>query len=82
MEIREMTIKDYDKVYNLWEETEIILKKSDEKQEIDRMIKRNPYTCLVGIIENEIVTIDNKEPAIVDRIVFVISKEVKNTFGK
>jgi ribosomal protein S18 acetylase RimI-like enzyme len=56
MEIREMTIKDYDKVYNLWEKTDIILKKSDEKQEIDRMIKRNPYTCLVGLIEDEIVS--------------------------
>ena len=56
MEIREMTIKDYDKVYSLWEKTDIILKKSDEKQEIDRMIKRNPYTCLVGLIEGEIVS--------------------------
>jgi ribosomal protein S18 acetylase RimI-like enzyme len=56
MEIREMTIKDYDKVYNLWEKTDIILKKSDEKQEIDRMIKRNPYTCLVGLIKDEIVS--------------------------
>lgn len=51
-----MKIKDYKKVYSLWEETDIILKKSDEKQEIDRMIKRNPYTCLVGLIENEIVS--------------------------
>jgi len=33
------------------------------------------------IIENEIVTIDKSEPAIVDSIVFVISKEVKNTLG-
>jgi hypothetical protein len=34
------------------------------------------------IIENDIVTIDNRDPAIVERIVFVISKEVKNIFGK
>jgi len=56
MEIREMTIKDYPEVYRLWEETDIILKKSDEKQEIDRMLKRNPYTCLVGLKDNEIIS--------------------------
>lgn len=52
-----MNINDYEEVYVLWEETDIILKKSDEKQEIDRMIKRNPYTCLVGEIDNEIVSV-------------------------
>ncbi|HMA60554.1 MAG TPA: GNAT family N-acetyltransferase [Halanaerobiales bacterium] len=57
MEIREMKIKDYQKVYSLWEETDIILKKSDEKQEIDRMLKRNPYTCLVGLRDDEIVSV-------------------------
>ena len=56
MEIREMKIEDYDQVYSLWEDTDIILKKSDEKQEIDRMIKRNPYTCLVGEKDNEIIS--------------------------
>ena len=57
MEIREMKIEDYQKVYSLWEETDIILKKSDEKQEIDRMLKRNPYTCLVGLRDDEIVSV-------------------------
>jgi len=52
-----MKIKDYQKVYSLWEETDIILKKSDEKQEIDRMLKRNPYTCLVGLRDDEIVSV-------------------------
>lgn len=55
MDIREMSIKDYERVYELWEKADIILKTSDQKNEIDRMIKRNPYTCLVGEIDNEIV---------------------------
>ncbi len=55
MKIREMNIKDYDKVYDIWDKADIILKKSDQKNEIDRMIKRNSYTCLVGEIDNEIV---------------------------
>ena len=52
-----MKIEDYQKVYSLWKETDIILKKSDEKQEIDRMLKRNPYTCLVGLRDDEIVSV-------------------------
>ncbi len=55
MEIREMSIKDYEKVYELWDNADIILKTSDQRDEINRMIKRNPYTCLVGENDNEIV---------------------------
>ncbi|MDZ7671805.1 MAG: GNAT family N-acetyltransferase [Halanaerobiales bacterium] len=55
MDIREMSIKDYEKVYELWNNADIILKTSDQRDEINRMIKRNPYTCLVGEIDNEIV---------------------------
>lgn len=55
MDIREMSIKDYKKVYKLWDNADIILKTSDKRDEINRMIKRNPYTCLVGEIDNEIV---------------------------
>lgn len=55
MDIREMSIKDYEKVYELWKNADIILKTSDQRDEINRMIKRNPYTCLVGEIDNEIV---------------------------
>jgi ribosomal protein S18 acetylase RimI-like enzyme len=55
MNIREMSIKDYEKVYQLWNNADIILKTSDQRDQIYRMIKRNPYTCLVGEINNEIV---------------------------
>lgn len=57
MEIREMTIKDYDQVHKLWENTGIVMKRSDRKEEIDRMIKRNPYTCLVGLKDSEIISV-------------------------
>ncbi|MBS3811309.1 MAG: GNAT family N-acetyltransferase [Halanaerobiales bacterium] len=57
MDIREMKLADYEDVYRLWEKTDIILKRSDQKEEIDRMLKRNPYTCLVGEIEGVIVSV-------------------------
>lgn len=55
MQIRKMTINDYQEVYHLWSDTGLTLKKSDEKQEIKRMIDRNPTTCLVGEKEGEII---------------------------
>ncbi len=57
MDIREMKLADYEDIYRLWKETDIILKRSDQKQEIDRMLKRNPYTCLVGEIDGVIVSV-------------------------
>jgi len=57
MDIREMKLADYEDIYRLWKETDIILKRSDQKQEIGRMLKRNPYTCLVGEIDGVIVSV-------------------------
>lgn len=56
MKIREMTIEDYQQVYDLWASTGTIqLKKSDERSEIGRMIQWNPTTCLVGEKEGQII---------------------------
>ncbi len=52
-----MEIADYEQVYKLWEATDIIIKRSDQKEEIERMLKRNPHTCLVGIDNNQIVSV-------------------------
>ena len=52
-----MKIEDYEKVYKLWKATDIIIKSSDQKEEIQRMLKRNPYTCLVGIENNELISV-------------------------
>lgn len=52
-----MKIEDYEQVYKLWKATDIIIKRSDQKEEILRMLKRNPYTCLVGIEKNELISV-------------------------
>ncbi|NIQ07232.1 MAG: GNAT family N-acetyltransferase [Candidatus Korarchaeota archaeon] len=55
MKIRELKMKDYEQVYELWSAAGIELKKSDERPGIQRMINRNPKTCLVGVKNGEIV---------------------------
>lgn len=53
--IRNMKIEDYDEVFKLWASCGIHLKKSDEREEIARMIQHNPDTCLVGENNGEII---------------------------
>lgn len=55
MKVREMKIADYTEVYRLWSNVGIELKKSDERKEIQRMLDRNPKTCLVGEQEGQII---------------------------
>lgn len=55
MELRKFTIDDYESVYGLWERCKLHLGKSDSKSEVEKFIKQNPNTCIVGIIEGEIV---------------------------
>lgn len=50
-----MTINDYEEVYRLWASAGITLKKSDEREEIEKMLKRNPNTCLVGEKDGKII---------------------------
>lgn len=52
-----MNIEDYEQVYKLWQATDIIIKGSDQKEEIQRMLKRNPYTCLVGVEDSKIISV-------------------------
>ena len=56
MKIRKMNIEDYDEVYKLWASTGIQLKKSDEREEIEKMINHNPDTCLVGEKDGKIIS--------------------------
>jgi putative acetyltransferase len=42
-EIREMTIEQYESIYELWENSEGVgLSDSDQKEEIDKFLERNP----------------------------------------
>lgn len=55
MEIRKFTMDDYEGVYRLWERCSLHLGKSDSESEIEKFIKQNPETSLVGVIDGEIM---------------------------
>ncbi|MDO4299818.1 MAG: GNAT family N-acetyltransferase [Clostridia bacterium] len=57
MEIRNMTINDYDEVYNLWINTPGMGLNNidDSKKGIERYLKRNPATCFIAKRDNSIV---------------------------
>ncbi len=57
MNIRKMTIDDYDEIYNLWMSCAGMgLNNFDDSRDgIDKFINRNPDTCFVALIENKIV---------------------------
>lgn len=57
MEIRNMTMEDYETVYKLWSNTSGIGMRSldDSNEGISKFLKRNPTTSFVAVINNEIV---------------------------
>ena len=57
MEIKKMTINDYDEVYDLWINTPSIgLNNIDDSREgIEKYLKRNPHTCFIEKKNNKIV---------------------------
>jgi ribosomal protein S18 acetylase RimI-like enzyme len=56
MNIRTMTVEDYDKVYNLWNNTPGVgLSEADEKHKIDAFLQRNPGLCFVYEDKNDII---------------------------
>ena len=57
MEIKKMTINDYDEVYKLWINTPGMgLNNIDDSREgIERYLKRNPDTCFIAKKKNKIV---------------------------
>ncbi len=56
MEIRLMTIDDYDMVYLLWTSDKNVGLRSldDSKEGIQKFLKRNPATCFVSVENDEI----------------------------
>ena len=57
MQIRKMTIDDYEGVYELWNNTSGMGMRSvdDSKEGIEKYLKRNPETCFVTEVENKII---------------------------
>ena len=54
--IQEMTIDDYDEVYALWQESEgIKLSNVDTKNDIDRLLNRNPGLSFVARDDEQLV---------------------------
>ena len=56
MKIRKMKITDYEAVYTLWRKTPGMgLNDIDDSREgIERYLKRNPRTCFVAVLEDEL----------------------------
>ena len=57
MQIRKMTINDYEEVYQLWTNTTGMGMRSvdDSKEGIAKYLNRNPETCFVTEFENKII---------------------------
>ena len=56
MIIREMTIDDYDEVYEMWQiTTKRALSKADEKDQMERYLKHNAGMSLVAVVDGKIV---------------------------
>lgn len=56
MIIREMTIEDYEEVYNMWQiTTKRALSKADEKPQMERYLKHNAGMSQVALIDGKIV---------------------------
>ena len=57
--IKQVTIDDYDAVYELWQSTEQSRRAlnpiDDSREGIDRYLKRNPNTCFAAIKGNKII---------------------------
>ncbi|MGN0379884.1 MAG: GNAT family N-acetyltransferase [Butyrivibrio sp.] len=57
LDIRVMTINDYDRIYNLWINTPGMgLNSTDDSREgIEKYLKRNPFTSFVAVCDGAIV---------------------------
>ena len=57
VEIRCMTIDDYDQVYALWERIQGFALRSvdDSREYIDRFLRRNPTTSVVAVVDGQVV---------------------------
>lgn len=57
--IRQLTIEDYDAVYELWNSTEqsrrALNPVDDSREGIERYLKRNPNTCFAAVKDGQII---------------------------
>ena len=57
VELREMSMKDYDKVYALWKDSEGLKLNSedDSRESVKRFLERNPDLSYIAIDKGQIV---------------------------
>ncbi|MFX0031532.1 MAG: GNAT family N-acetyltransferase [Candidatus Hodarchaeota archaeon] len=55
MEIEKFTIENYENIVQLWKKVDLSITSSDSKEEIERMIKKNPNLSLISKIGGKIV---------------------------
>jgi ribosomal protein S18 acetylase RimI-like enzyme len=57
MKIEEFSMKSYEKVIELWKKAGISVGSSDTKEELERMVIRNPQLFLIGKIDEKLISI-------------------------
>jgi ribosomal protein S18 acetylase RimI-like enzyme len=55
MKIEKFTMGSYETVVNLWRKSGISVGSTDTREEIEKMLQRNPNLCLIGKIGNKII---------------------------
>lgn len=57
MKIEKFNIKNYDAIINLWEKAGINVGSSDTKEEIEKMLNRNPNLFLIGKVDKKLIAV-------------------------
>jgi ribosomal protein S18 acetylase RimI-like enzyme len=57
MKIEKFSLKFYDEVVQLWRNAGISVGSSDSKQEVEKMLKRNPDLFLIGTLKDKIIAV-------------------------
>jgi ribosomal protein S18 acetylase RimI-like enzyme len=56
LEIREMTIEDYEQAFELWNQTEgMVLSNADSEEAITHYLNRNPRMSFVCVVEKNVI---------------------------
>ena len=55
MQIKRFTIESYETVVNLWRKSGISVGSTDTREELEKMLQRNPNLFLIGKINEKII---------------------------
>lgn len=57
MKIEDFSMDSYEKIIKLWKKAGISVGSTDTKEEIERMLKRNPELLLVGKLDEKLISV-------------------------